>query len=155
MGGRGPPGPPVGWTPSFLLQQVPDFRQQLLLGGGARRGRGSGFLLLVEAVQGFYQAEDHKGHDEEVQNCLDKVAVGDHSGADVYGQLGKRDGAGEDAQHRHHDVVNQGVGDVGKRSADDDAHRHVHDVPPGDEGFEFRQEAGGLFCHNSIPFRIK
>ena len=52
--------------------------------------RGSGFLLLVEAVQGFYQAEDHKGHDEEVQNCLDKVAVGDHGGADVQRQLGKR-----------------------------------------------------------------
>jgi hypothetical protein len=42
--------------------------------------------------------------------------------------LEKVDAAGEDADRRHDDVVNQRSDDGGEGGADDDADRHVHDV---------------------------
>ena len=66
------------------------------------------------------------------------------------GQGGKADTAGEDAQEGHDDVVDEGGGDGGKGSADDDAHRHIHHVAPGDELLKFIHE----FFHKACSFHL-
>ena len=42
--------------------------------GGLGRGRRGLLLFPVQAVDGLYQAEHRKGHDEKVQNGVDEVA---------------------------------------------------------------------------------
>ena len=74
--------------------------------------------------------------DEEVQNGVDEVAVGDHRPAHGDGQVGKGHLAGEDTQDGHDDVGGEGVGDGLECAADDHADGHVHHIAPSDEGLE-------------------
>jgi len=61
--------------------------------------------------------------------------------------------AGEDPQDGIDDVVHQRVGDGAESAADDDAHRQVQDIAPGNKLFEFGDEAFG-FGHRSNTFHV-
>ena len=64
------------------------------------------------------------------------------------GPGGKGESAGgEQAQQRHEHIVGQGVGNGLESAADDDAHRQIHHIAPGNELAEFGQKAGGFLMN--------
>lgn len=108
------------------------------------------FLRLVDAL---HQAEHHQCDDQELDDGVDEVAVGEcgrigaHAQRDLH--LREVDAAREQRYQRHDEVGDDGVDDGGERTADDDGNGQVHDVAPRDEFAEFGYEAA-LFCHEGF-----
>src|ERR1051325_10954049 len=115
------------------------------LGAGPRRGRRLR-LLALHGVDALDEQEDGQGDDEEREDVVDELAVGDDGGAGGAGGLhgggvGRRvalddvevvgvvDAAQQDADDGHEDVVDEGLDDGAEGGADDDADREVHHGP--------------------------
>lgn len=166
---RAPSGLEGAHFGKLLLQQVPDFGQELLFVGGlGGRGRRGFFFLLVaqghELVQELHQPEHHQGQNQEIDDGGDEIAIVQGVGNDVSGlvdlgvpeplgqgdgPLGEVDAAQEHGHDGHNQVIGQGLGDGGEAAADDDANGHGQSVALDGEGLEFLQPAGLLdfLCH--------
>ena len=112
---------------------------------GADFGSGSRgdflFFFKMELIHGLDDQKEDQSHQQEVDHSSDKGAVGEHSGIFSFsngdGKGGKIHAAGDNADQRVENVVNQRVYDGGKRAADDDADGHVYHVATRDKLFEF------------------
>ena len=93
----------------------------------------------MHIVDGFDDAEHHKGHDEEVQNGIDEITQHQFTAArQGKGETGKVGvAAGKDAKGGVDDVVHQRVGNRFERAADDDTDGHVDDVAAHGKRLEF------------------
>src|ERR1700674_1338456 len=71
-----------GFETSWLgagFKNVANFREKLFFPG--RLGRGGGHYrhwFSLQRVHGFYDREDAEGHDEEVDDCVDELPIGDY-----------------------------------------------------------------------------
>lgn len=144
-----------------------DFRSAVGAPGGCRihwhlaeRAQGGfcfGFFFL-EPVHKGDQAEDHKGHDDEIDDIGDEAAIGDHRQIGRFGfcqaadflagqvdeQVGKIHPADEDPQRRHDDVIDSRRYDLSESTPDDDTDGHVHYVAPERKVFEFLEKASHI-----------
>ena len=68
----------------------------------------------------------------------------DHRLGDLQGEAAEIESAQQRAHHRHHHVLDQRAHDPAEGSADDHAHRQVHDVALDREFAEFLSHAHGL-----------
>ncbi len=115
--------------------------------GRGRRGRS--FFLLLQAIHGPHDHEHGKGNDDKIDHGIDKDAVLDRDHRlilEIERQVAEIDAAGEQTHGRHDHVIHQRADNAAKGRADDDAHRHVHDVAAHCEFFE-------LFQHFAPPHR--
>lgn len=112
----------------------------------------------MELVDGFDEAEDGECYQQEVDDCLDEVAVIDGCfglglgcrGDDV-AKTCEIDAAEEQTDDGHNHIVDEGVDDGGKRTADDNAGSQVDDAAPGDEFLKFCNKTFFL-CHGISSF---
>ena len=138
------------------LEFVADLGQQ---GLGRGRGGGLGRLLATHLVDALDQQEDHKGHDQELDQGVDEGAVLDRHLLDGFGrrifghqdplQLGEVHLAQQQADGRHDDLIDQAGDDLAERGADDDADRQVDNIAARGEFTKLGQQA-----HSSV-FRFK
>ena len=106
-----------------------------IFGDGLGRRGGSG--LLLQAVDSLDQEEYDQGYDNEVNNIIDEIAVGNFGAPQCEGQAGEIDPADDQADQGHDDVTDQRGNDLAEGSADDDRDRQVHDIASHDKFFEF------------------
>ena len=114
----------------------------------------SGFRLLVDLVHRADDEEHAERGQDEVDDVLDEQAVVDRADAGRRGRLGGNvaaaverdeqaaevDAAGQHADQRHEDVVDQRRGDRAERRADDDADGHVDHIAAHGERLEILEE---------------
>ena len=140
----------------LILEQVPNFGEELFFGARCRRccrscGGFSFFLLahvLHETEEFLHHEEDGECDDEEVQDFANEVAV--RNGHAFSGLVGESLEAfpcflatalGDDGgDERHHDVVHEGVNDFTEGGTDDDTDGHVDDVTLEGKCLEFFNE---------------
>ena len=106
----------------------------------------------MEVVDDFDHEEDDKGDDEEVNNILDEIAIGDDSliasaeeVGDSDGELGKVDAASDEPDNWHDDVIDKGINNGSKGRANDDAYGEVDDRAAVDKFGEFFAEGATFF----------
>ncbi len=122
------------------------------LGGGSCRGS----RLLGESlclVHGLDEQEQDKRHQQEVDDGGNEVAVCQNSGIFAFAEFDdpvcEVDPAGQCAEERHQNVIDEGIDDALEGTAYDNADCQVHYIAFGDERFEL----GNEFFQNSIlPF---
>ena len=96
------------------------------LGGGLLRLGGLG-RLSVQGVDKLDHNEQHKGHDEKVDDGVDELADLDAGAAQSDDHIGKIR-LEEQADQRVDDVLHQRGDNCGEGTADDNAHCHVQHV---------------------------
>ena len=105
----------------------------------------------MELVDDLDQDEDDKGNQEEVNNILNEVTIG--NGGTTFAakeirngnaEAGKVEAAADKADQRHDDIVNDWSNDGRKGRADDDTYSEVHDITAIDEVGKFFAEAGAF-----------
>ena len=115
-------------------------------GGGCRCSRLCG--LLVQGVNGLDDHEQHEGHDEKVDDGVEKSTDADANIADLDDDM-REIGVEEQTDDGGDDVVYQRVDDRGESRADDHTNCHVEHIAAHGEGFELFKEildaAGFLF----------
>ena len=104
--------------------------------------------LLVQHIDGLDGHEQHEGHDEEVDDGVEKSTDADANIADLDDDM-REIGVEEQADDGGDDVVYQRVDDRGESRADDHTNCHVEHIAAHGEGFELFKEildaAGFLF----------
>ena len=125
------------------------------LGGGLCRGLGLGGLF-VQGVDGLDDHEQHKCHDEEIDDGVDERADADGHIANVDADI-REVRIEEQADGGVDDIIDQRVHDGCERRADDHTNCHVQHVAAHGKGFEFFQKLFDAFdffsCHsNTAPF---
>ena len=104
--------------------------------------------LLVQHIDGLDGHEQHEGHDEEVDNGVEKGAHADAHIADLDDDI-REIGVEEQADDGGDDVVHQRVDDGGEGRADDHTDCHIEHIAAHGKGFELIKElfdaAGFLF----------
>ena len=108
----------------------------------------------MELAHHFDDQEQHQGHQQEVDDGGDEGPVHELGVPEAKGQGAEIRAAGDEAQQGIEDVVDQGVDDGGKRTADDNTDGHIYHVAAGDKFLKFLDEAfgafdqahGGVFC---------
>lgn len=99
---------------------------------------------VSQLVNEFYQAEDHKCCDQEIDDRCDKITVHQHRCGVTASQLHiqiRKIRASEDCQNRSKDVLIQRSNDSGKCAADDHADCHIHYISPQNKLFKFLHES--------------
>lgn len=106
----------------------------------------------MEVVDDFNHEEDDKSNDEEVDNILDEIAIGNdgliasaEEVGDSDGELGEVDAASDEPDNWHDDVVYKGINNGSKGRANDDAYGEVDDRAAVDEFSEFFAEGATFF----------
>lgn len=129
--------------PLLGFQQVADLGQQLLILGGAGRGSGFLFLLLLQGVDGLEPHEDGEGNDQEVDTGLDELAVGDDHGRGIpfgglqgHGEIAEIHAPQDQPDGGHDHVSHEGGDNLAKGGTYDDTDRHVDHIAPGCKGLE-------------------
>src|SRR5262249_54746579 len=125
-----------------LHQSVPDLGEELDLARGWWFARRILLLLAAKLVHGLDRHEQHEGDDQEADHIVDEQTDIHGRGAGLRG-WGERSvvlavqrdedaaevaSAGDHADRRHDDIVDQRSYDGGEGGADNDADRHVHHV---------------------------
>ena len=108
---------------------------------------------VSQLVDEFYQAEDHKCGDQEIDDRCDKITVHQHRCGVTASQLHiqiRKIRASEDCQNRSKDVLIQRSNDSGKCAADDHADCHIHYISPQNKLFKFLNESA-FPAHFSLP----
>lgn len=82
---------------------------------------------ILKLIDGFYKHENHKSHDEKVDDCSQKGTVFYFHISYGEGKIGQI-GFGEKADDGRNHVVDQGVDNRLKGSSDDNAYSQVHYV---------------------------
>ena len=107
--------------------------------------------LLVQHIDGLDGQKQYEGHDEEVDDGVEKSTNADANIADRDDDV-REIGVEEQADDGGDDVVYQRVDDRGESRADDHTDCHVEHIAAHGEGFEFFKEildaAGFLFWHD-------
>ena len=124
---------------------------------GALLGGGSGRLLLGRLFGGgsrlvhrLDDAEQYNRHQQEVDHGGNEVAVGDRCFSDGNGQMGEIKPAGDHAEKRHDNVIDEGIDDALESTADDHADGQIHHVALADEFFELRDKLFHSLCFLSF-----
>ena len=116
-----------------------------------RRFRSGRFLFPAKRHDLLYKEEDHKRHDQKIEHLREERAVLEHRrtrglrfGERGVGipverekEIAEVDPAGQHADERHDDVVDERRYDLPERAADNDADRHIDHVSLYGEVLEF------------------
>ena len=144
----------------FLCPLLLQFRSAVRAAGGVvgddffAVGALSWFLgrcFREEAVNLFYHDEDGEGHDEEVDDVVQELAVGNNGDSHFLGfrnggdrhtgqgeeKVGEVDASQNVSQRRHDDVADQGGNDLSESGPDDNAHCHVYHIAAKSKILEF------------------
>ncbi len=118
-------------------------REELLFLSGFLGGSLLGVLFAIELIKHFDEDENGEGDEQEIDDILEEVAVGDMGGGVGAEEIGDVDGkgreietAGEEAGDRHDDVVNERFDDGSEGATDGDANGEVNDATAIDKFFE-------------------
>ena len=103
--------------------------EALFLGGGFGLGVNVGVAQLIDAL---HKPENAEGHQEEIDDGLDEVAVSQNGGVFAFAQLQaqgrKIDAAGQKGEQGRKQIIDHGIDDGGERRADHHAHGQVDHV---------------------------
>ena len=102
-------------------------------------------MPALESVHEFNQHKHTGGDDEEINDGVDELSVGNNRDAGFTGlgegvelalgvveeekEVGEIDAAHEFADGGHEDVGDEGADDLAERAADDEANREIDDAP--------------------------
>ena len=123
-----------------------------LLGCGSSGSFRSRLLhQILGLVDRLDNREEHKSHQQEVDNSGNEVAVGELSSvftrAECDCPMGEIQTAEDGAENRHDDVVDEGVDNALECAADDNADCQIHHIAFADERFELGNKA----FHDRVP----
>lgn len=121
-------------------------------------------MLAVHTVDESNNDEDSEGNDEEIDDVLKEIAIGDMGDGvgtenigDIKGEGGKIEATGKETGDRHNHIVHKGFNDGSKSATDGDTNSKVDNISAIDEFAKFFHEStfgeffdGGRVCHGNI-----
>lgn len=106
-----------------------------------------GVFLAVELVHKFDNDENSKSDDEEIDDILDEITVGDMSGSIGTEEIGDidREGrkvktAGEEASNRHNNIIDERFDDGSESATNSDTDGEINDATAIDKFLELINE---------------